>query len=81
MLDFDLAGMYGIETKVLKQTVRRNSKRFPSDFIFELTKEEFVFLRSQIEVNSKGRGGTVCFPDLGWLFSVLSLIKVDLFNL
>lgn len=61
MLDFDLAEMYGIETKVLKQTVKRNPKRFPSDFMFELTKEEFEFLRSQI-VTSKGRGGTRYMP-------------------
>ena len=47
MLDFDLAELYGIETKVLKQAVKRNLKRFPSDFMFELTKEEFGNLRSQ----------------------------------
>lgn len=48
MLDFDLASLYGTETKVLKQAVRRNLKRFPSDFMFELTPEEFDSLRSQI---------------------------------
>lgn len=41
MLDFDLAEMYGTETKRLKEAVKRNIKRFPSDFMFELTKEEF----------------------------------------
>lgn len=41
MLDFDLAAMYQVETKVLKQAVRRNSQRFPSDFMFELTQEEY----------------------------------------
>ena len=51
MLDFDLAELYGTETKVLKQSVKRNIRRFPSDFMFELTKEEFELLRSQIEVN------------------------------
>ena len=40
MLDRDLADLYGVETKVLKQTVRRNIKRFPSDFMFEMTTEE-----------------------------------------
>ena len=40
LLDRDLAGLYGVETKVLKQAVRRNMKRFPDDFMFELTKEE-----------------------------------------
>ena len=47
MLDFDLAQMSGTETKVLKQAVKRNIKRFPTDFMFELNKEEFEFLRSQ----------------------------------
>ena len=57
MLDFDLAEMYGIETKVLKQSVRRNIKRFPNDFMFELSDEEFGALRSQT-VTSNKRGGT-----------------------
>ena len=39
MLDFDLAEMYGVETRVLKQAVRRNIERFPIEFMFELTKE------------------------------------------
>ncbi len=47
MLDRDLAKLYAVETKVLKQAVKRNIKRFPSDFMFELTKEEFQNLRSQ----------------------------------
>jgi len=41
MLDRDLAELYGVETKALKQAVRRNIKRFPDDFMFELTKKEF----------------------------------------
>lgn len=56
MLDRDLAMLYGIETKVLKQAVKRNLKRFPSDFMFELTPDEVECLRSQI-VTSNGRGG------------------------
>ncbi len=55
-LDFDLALLYGIDTKVLKQAVKRNIRRFPEDFMFLLSKEEFSFLRSQI-VTSK-TGGT-----------------------
>ena len=47
MLDRDLAELYGVETKVLKQAIRRNIKRFPDDFMFELTKEENQSLRSQ----------------------------------
>ena len=52
LLDRDLAELYGVSTKALKQAVRRNPDRFPSDFMFELTKEEFANLRSQI-VTSK----------------------------
>ena len=61
MLDFDLAEMYGMETKVLKQSVRRNRKRFPIDFMFELSKDEFEHLRSQF-VTSNKRGGTRYMP-------------------
>ncbi|WP_293926383.1 ORF6N domain-containing protein [Sphingobacterium sp. UBA6320] len=52
MLDSDLAALYGIETKVLKQAVQRNITRFPDDFMFELLENEFELLRSQI-VTSK----------------------------
>ena len=41
MLDFDLAAMYGVETRVLNQAVKRNIERFPEDFMFQLTKEEW----------------------------------------
>ncbi len=55
MLDFDLAKMYGIETRVLKQSVRRNLKRFSGDdFMFELTKDELS--RSQFVILKNGRG-------------------------
>lgn len=56
MLDSDLAKLYGVETKALVQAVKRNIERFPEDFMFQLNKEEFEALRSQI-VTSKGRGG------------------------
>jgi len=52
MLDRDLAELYGIETKYLKRQVRRNIKRFPKDFMFQMTKEELVNWRSQ-NVTSK----------------------------
>ena len=73
MLDFDLAELYGSETKRLKEAVRRNLKRFPSDFMFELTKEEFESLRSQIASSNK-RGGTRYMPEQGvaMLSSVLN---------
>jgi hypothetical protein len=54
MLDSDLAKMYGVETKVLKQAVKRNIERFPQDFMFELTIQEFQNLRSQIVTSSWG---------------------------
>src|SRR5688572_28497547 len=47
ILDADLASLYGVETKRLKEAVRRNKRRFPADFMFELTKEEYASLRTQ----------------------------------
>ncbi|HBS64431.1 MAG TPA: DNA-binding protein [Acinetobacter pittii] len=62
MLDSDLAELYGIETKVLKQAVRRNISRFPDDFMFELLENEFEFLRSQIVTSSLNYGGRRYLP-------------------
>lgn len=56
MLDRDLASLYGIETRVLKQAVKRNISRFPEDFMFELTDVENESLRSQFVTLKKGRG-------------------------
>lgn len=56
MLDFDLAEMYGVETKRLKEQVRRNIERFPAEFMFELTKEEVTISRSQIATLKTGQG-------------------------
>ena len=61
ILDSDLAELYGVPTKVLIQAVKRNIKRFPSDFMYQLTRQEVANLRSQI-VTSKGRGGRRYFP-------------------
>ena len=47
MLDFDLAELYEVETKVLNQAVKRNIKRFPEDFMFRITFEEWMSMRSQ----------------------------------
>lgn len=52
MLDFDLALLYEVDTKVLNQAVKRNSKRFPSDFMFRLNKDEWDFMRTELEINS-----------------------------
>jgi len=56
MLDADLAELYGVETRVLVQAVKRNIERFPEDFMFQLSQEEFTILRSQI-VTSSDWGG------------------------
>lgn len=66
MLDFDLAILYEVESKALNLAVKRNSQRFPVDFMFQLTSEEWISLRLQIETSdalrlqnetlNKGRG-------------------------
>lgn len=69
MLDRDLAELYGVETKVLKQTVRRNIKRFPPDFMFEMTNEELQNWRSQIVTSNADKKGLrhppFCFTEHG----------------
>ena len=71
MLDRDLAQLYGVETKVLNQAVRRNLERFPEDFMFELTKDEVnlleISLRSQIVTSNKGgnRYAVIAFTEQG----------------
>lgn len=59
MLDFDLAQMYGVETKRLNEQVKRNIERFPEDFMFQLTKGEFEILRSQIATSNLDDNQTV----------------------
>lgn len=54
LLDFDLAQLYGVQTKHLIQAVKRNMSRFPGDFMFQLSKEEFTILRSQIVTSNHG---------------------------
>ena len=76
MLDYNLAYLYGVETKRLKEQVNRNIERFPDDFMFKLTREELNSLRSQIATSNK-RGGTRYLPfaftrnGVGMLSSVL----------
>lgn len=62
ILDFDLAELYETETKKLKQAVRRNMNRFPSDFMFELNDSEWDNLRSQIMISKGGRGRHSKYP-------------------
>lgn len=63
MLDADLAQLYGVETRVLVQAVKRNLARFPEDFMFQLAAEEWQALRSQTVIsNAEGRGGRRTAP-------------------
>jgi hypothetical protein len=62
MLDSDLAELYGVQTKVLVQAIKRNALRFPQDFMFQLSKEEFMALRSQTVTSNGGRGGRRTAP-------------------
>ena len=69
MLDRDLAELYGVETKVLKQAVRRNIARFPEDFMFEMSKEELENWRSQFVTSKEDKQGLrympFCFTEQG----------------
>ncbi len=62
MLDADLAALYGVQTKVLVQAVKRNLARFPQDFMFQLSGAEWANLRSQIVTSSSGHGGRRTAP-------------------
>src|SRR5438046_1805887 len=57
MLDSDLAELYGVPTKRLNEQIKRNRKRFPSDFMWQLTVAEAESLRSQFATSNEGRGG------------------------
>lgn len=59
MLDFDLAALYEVETRVLNQAVKRNHKRFPKDFMFQLTQEEMVQIRPVSEIFQKGMSSQI----------------------
>jgi hypothetical protein len=86
LLDSDLAGLYQVPTKVLVQAVKRNSNRFPADFMFQLNREEVDSLRSQV-VTSKGRGGRRYLPyafteqGVAMLSSVLKSNRAVLVNI
>ena len=68
MLSMDLAGLYGVEPRVLVQALKRNRERFPKDFMFQLTEKEFQNLKSQIVISSWGgmrRAGLTLSPNKG----------------
>ncbi len=74
MLDSDLAALYGVATKALNQAVKRNSDRFPADFMFQLSSDEYLALRSQLvtsNATAAGRGGRRYAP---WAFTELGAL-------
>ena len=87
MLDADLAELYGVQTKVLVQAVKRNLARFPQDFMFQLSAEEFAALRSQTVTSNTGRGGRRTAPyafteqGVAMLSSVLGSLRAIAVNI
>ena len=76
MLDRDLAELYGVETRTLNQKVKRNVKRFPSDFMFEMTKEDIEEWKSQIVISNSIKMGLRKSPKAFTLFGVAMLSSV-----
>jgi hypothetical protein len=74
MLDSDLAKLYGVETRTLNQAVKRNLERFPEDFMFQLTQDELIFLRSSLKDHGGSRYNPLVFTENGvaMLSSVLN---------
>jgi hypothetical protein len=75
MLDHELADLYGVSTKALKQAVRRNLDRFPSDFMFELTKKEFANLRSQIVTSSSPQWGGLRYSPMAFTEQGIAMLS------
>lgn len=87
MLDRDLAELYGVETKVLKQAVKRNIDRFPSDFMFEMSPSEFEEWRKEFVISAEDKKGLryapFCFTEQGvaMLSSVLNSERAIMVNI
>jgi len=87
MLDRDLASLYGVETGARNRAVKRNLQRFPPDFMFQLTTDESDFLRCQIGISKRGRGGRRFLPyvfteqGVAMLSSVLNSERAVLVNI
>ncbi|WP_295004248.1 ORF6N domain-containing protein [uncultured Dechloromonas sp.] len=87
MLDSDLAELYGVETRVLVQAVKRNQDRFPDDFMFQLNNQDVAALRSQAVISKPGRGGRRTAPyafteqGVAMLSSVLSSPRAIAINI
>ena len=76
MLDRDLAAMYGVETRVLNQAIKRNEKRFPADFMFQMTSEELSNWKSQNVISNKEKMGLRKPPNVFTEQSVAMLSSV-----
>ena len=76
MLDSDLAELYEVETKALKQAIKRNVDIFPNHFMFELTKEEHECLRSQFVTSNQGSGGSRYLPMVFTEYGILQVANV-----
>jgi ORF6N domain len=87
MLDADLAELYGVETRVLIQAIKRNAVRFPVDFMFQLDTDEYAALRSQFVISNVGRGGRRYAPyafteqGVAMLSSVLNSERAAVINI
>ena len=81
MLDRDLAQLYGVDTKVLKQSVKRHSDRFPNDFMFEMAKTEFEAWRTKFAISQNDKIGLryapMCFTEQG-VAMLSSILNSDL---
>ena len=76
LLDSDLAALYGVETKVLNQAVRRNLERFPSDFLIQLTEIEAQFSRSQnVTLNRQAQGKNIKYLPLAFTEQVIAMLS------
>jgi hypothetical protein len=75
MLDFDLAELYMVETRRLKEAVRRNIQRFPPDFMYELTQQEYQSLRSQIATLKIGRGAHAKYPPFAFTEQGIAMLS------
>ena len=76
LLDSDLADLYGVETKVLIQAVKRNLKRFPNDFMFQISVKEHANLKSQFVTSSSGYGGRRYLPYVFTEYGALMLANI-----
>ena len=81
MLDFDLAELYQVETRVLNQSVKRNIKRFPQDFMFQLTAEEWISMSSQIVTTSPNKRPKTAMPYAFTEYGVIMLASLLRSNL